>query len=434
MKASHTDRLSSVAFGLICVLCGLSAGGADSTPAFRFSFGPGKPASGYTQVLPDMTYSPERGFGFEPGADLRAVGEDGNSSRGDIASDKPFFFSVAVPEGNYRVTVTLGDVKSTSDNTIKAELRRLMIERVRTASAEFETRAFIVNVRRPKIASGGEVRLTTREQTTEIWAWDDRFSLEFNGSHPAVAALVIEKVDVPTVYLMGDSTVCDQPREPFNSWGQMITRFLDPVLAVANEAESGESVAGALGKKRFDKIWSEMKKGDYLFVQFGHNDMKSKAADALERYTEDLRRVVDETRQRGGIPVLCTPVSRRSFDSEGKITNSFLGFPDAVRLVAREKNAPLIDLQNMAAAFYESMGPEASHKAFANERENTHHSNYGSYEIAKCVLMGIKQNGLDLAKYIVGDFKGFDPSRPDPFESFTVPASPIMTSLAPPGN
>src|SRR5215472_11150132 len=173
---------------------------------------------------------------------------------------------------------------------------------------------------------------------------------------------------------MGDSTVCDQPTEPYNSWGQMITRFFKPVIAVSNQAESGESVAGALAKGRFAKIWGDMKRGDHLFVQFGHNDMKSTAADALERYTDDLRHVVDETRRRGGIPVLLTPVSRRSFNGEGKITNSFVGYPDAVKLVAKEKDVPLIDLQEMGARFYEAPGREASHQAFASSSGNTRHS------------------------------------------------------------
>ena len=100
-----------------------------------------------------------------------------------------------------------------------------------------------------------------------------------------MAALDIERAEVPRLYLTGDSTVCDQPREPYNSWGQMITRFLKPSIVVSNQTESGESVGGALAKGRLDKIWADMNRGDYLFMQFGHNDMKSTAPDALERYT-----------------------------------------------------------------------------------------------------------------------------------------------------
>jgi lysophospholipase L1-like esterase len=419
---------------LVLATSGQRATAADGAPptSFKFAFGPGKAPAGFTQVLPDMTYSKERGFGFEAGADLKASGA--NAARGSISSDKPFFFSVAVPEGNYKVTATLGEAQAATDNTVNAELRRLMLERVQTAPGKFETRSFIVNVRTPAIVGGGEVRLGAREKTSEIRAWDDRLSLEFNGAHPGVAALEIAKVDVPTVYLLGDSTVCDQPREPFNSWGQMLTRFLKPDVAVCNGAESGDSIAPALGARRFDKFWSQMKSGDYLFIQFGHNDMKSTATNALGTYANNMRRAVDETRKHGGIPVLVTSVSRRTFDDQGKITDSFKGFTQAVREVAKEKNAPLVDLQNMAAAFYEALGVEKSHQAFATPTEGTHHNDYGSYEVAKCVLMGIKQNKLDLAKHIVDDFKDFDPSHPDAVEDFKVPKSPQVTNLTPLGN
>ncbi|HJZ99343.1 MAG TPA: rhamnogalacturonan acetylesterase [Candidatus Solibacter sp.] len=362
---------------------------------------------------PVPVYSKETGFGYESGF---PPGEG-----------KPFFFSVDVPEGNYRVTVRFGDKKSASDNTVFAELRRLMIEQLHTDAGKFATRSFLVNVRQP-----GAVRINDREKTTEAWAWDNRLTLEFNGTHPAVASISIEPVDVPVLYLMGDSTVCDQPREPYNSWGQMITRWIKPEMVVSNQAESGEGVAGALAKGRLDKIWASMKKGDFLFVQFGHNDMKSMVPDALERYTNDLRRVADETRKRGGTIVLFTPVSRRSFDASGKITNSFRGYPEAVKQVAREKGVPLIDLQELGAAFYEAMGPDASHRAFANMQENTHHSDYGSYEIAKCVLAKVLE--LELKVPVLDEFTGFDPSKPDSFEKFTLAKSPLVTNVTPLGN
>jgi lysophospholipase L1-like esterase len=225
----------------------------------------------------------------------------------------------------------------------------------------------------------------------------------------------IERATVPTVYLLGDSTMCDQPLEPFNSWGQMLTRFLKPELGVANHAESGESLAGALSARRVAKILSEIQKGDYLFVQFGHNDMKSTAPDALQTYTSDMRRLVDDARARGAVPVLVTSVSRRTFDPAGRtITDSFKGYTQAVRAIAKDKAVALIDLQASSAAFYEALGPEASHLAFATPEEATHHNDYGSYEIVKCVLQGIRGAKLELARYIVSDFKGFDPRKPDP--------------------
>jgi lysophospholipase L1-like esterase len=392
-----------------------------------FDFSSAPSAAGKVHVAPDMAYSKERGFGFEPGAEVKQTDSA-------ITSEKPFHFHIAVPqEGNYKVTLTFGDTLSATDNTVFAELRRLMVESVHTDPGDIATRTFIVNTRTPAIPGGGRVKINSRERTQEPWAWDDRLSLEFNGAHPGIRMIQIEKVDVPTVYLLGDSTVCDQANEPYNSWGQMLTRFLKPEVAVANGAESGDSIAPSLAAGRFSKFWGQMKPGDYLFIQYGHNDMKGSAPNALETYTNNMRRAVDETRSHGSIPVLVTSVSRRTFGPDGKITNSFGGYTDAVRAVAKEKDCALIDLQASSALFYEALGDQQSHLAFATMQEGTHHNNYGSYEIAKCIVMGIRQAHLDLEKYIVDDFKDFDPSHPDPEANFKLPHSPLITNIPPLG-
>ena len=224
--------------------------------SFKFDFGPGAVKKGYTQVLATTVYTKEQGYGFEPGSSVRCVDRGGNDAlRADFCtSDRPFYFSVALPEGNYDVTITFGDREGETVTTVKAELRRLMLERVETARGHLETRTFTVNVRTPQIATGGEVKLKDREKTTEAWAWDDKLTLEFNGARPTICAVEIKKADVPTLFLLGDSTVCDQPREPYNSWGQMLTRFLKPGIAVANHAESGESLRSSLGARRLDKV------------------------------------------------------------------------------------------------------------------------------------------------------------------------------------
>ncbi len=175
------------------------------------------------------------------GLDLRR-GREVKAGGNCCASDQPFLFSVAVPEGNYKVTVTLGDANAASTTTVKAELRRLMLEKIHADAGKTETRTFAVNVRTPQIAGGGEVHLKPREKTSEMMAWDDKLTLEFNGDRPSVSSLEISSADLPTVYILGDSTVCDQPKEPWNSWGQMLTRFLNPDVAVAYHAESGESL------------------------------------------------------------------------------------------------------------------------------------------------------------------------------------------------
>ncbi len=386
--------------------------------ARKFVFGTGKVAAGVTLVPPDAAYSAARGYGFEPGAKVVAL-EKG------CTSDKPFYFSVAVPEGNYTVTLTLGDAGGASDTTVKAELRRLMLAGVATEKGKAETRTFTVNVRTPKF-TGGEVKLKDREKKDEWRAWDDKLTLEFNGPRPCVSAVEVAPTDVPTVYLLGDSTVCDQPHEPYASWGQMFPRFFKPGVAVSNQAQSGESLRSSLGAKRLDKVLDTMRKGDYLLIQFGHNDMKSVTADA---YKADLKRFVMDARKKDGTVVLVTPVNRRSFKGD-VVTNSLKDFPDAVRDLAKEETVPLIDLHAMSKTLYEALGPEKSGALFKTG-DGTHHNNYGAYQLAKCVVEGVRASKLDLAKLIADDAKPFDPAKPDPVAEFKLPASP-QTATAPP--
>jgi len=284
-----------------------------------------------------------------------------------------------------------------------------------------------VNVRTPQIPGGGEVRLKEREKTSEAWAWDEKLTLEFNGSRPCVDAIEIAKADdVPTVYLLGDSTVCDQPEAPWNSWGQMLPRFFKSKVAIANHAESGESLRSSLGAGRVEKVFSLVKPGDYAFAQFGHNDMKSPAPNASDLYKADLKQFVADVLAKGATPVLITSMERKS----GIERESLRDYPAKVREVAAEDHVALIDLHAMSKILYRALGDDLD-EAF---QDGTHHNNYGSYELAKCVVEGIKQNQLELTKYIVDDYIGFDPNRPDLVDEFDIPVSPVVTSVKPLGD
>jgi lysophospholipase L1-like esterase len=385
----------------------------------RFAFGPGAP-SGYTQVMPDAVYTAATGYGY----DLKTA----------PAGGKPYFFSVKEPEGNYRVTLQLGDAFAPCITTVKAESRRLMIEQLHSAPGQFVARDIIVNVRDaslppiPANAPGGDaVRLNDREQGA--LHWDDKLTLEFSGEHPCVRAIELEKIDLPTIFIAGDSTVTDQPNEPYASWGQMLPRFFKPDIAVANHAESGETLKSFVTGLRLDKLLSRMRPGDYLLIQFGHNDMKENwpqtYAEASTTYKAYLRVFLAETRRRGATPVLVTPMQRRQFDDGGKIRNSLGGYPEAMRQTAREDNVALIDLNAMSVAFYEALGPTKAPLAFAdNARDATHHSPYGAYELAKCVIEGIRAAHLDLTQHLNGDAAHFDPAHPDPPERWSLPLDP----------
>ena len=361
------------------------------------------------------------------------------------------FVSVTVPDGNYRVTMTLGAKKKAGSTTVRAESRRLMVENVATRRGERKTVSFVVNKRDTKIRSAqGEdvVRIKPRERTK--LNWDDRLTLELTGDAPCVSDIRIEPADttVTTLYLCGNSTVVDQDYEPWASWGQMIPRWLDDRVAVANYAESGETVSTFIGAKRFQKILTLLRKGDYVFIEFGHNDQKQKfaGAGAYYNFATGLKQMADEVRQRGATPVFVTPTQRRSFDDEGHIRETHADYPDAMRWVAQREGVQVIELHDATRTFYEQMGVEESKRAFVHYpantypnqhkelADNTHFNPYGAYEIAKMVIEGMRRLELPVVQHLRDDYVPYSPLRPDPVESFHWTDSPFYESLKPDGN
>lgn len=417
--------------------------------SFKFSFGSGKPVGSHLQVLPTDEYNSARGYGFVGALPERGVDPGkGKETHTSICSDaKPFLFAVEVPEGNYDVAVTLGDRSGESTTTLKAEARRLILEKVHTAPGKFETRSFTVNVRRKQLRSGESVRLKRDEQPH--LDWDDQLTLEFNNARPCVRSLEITPAnDAITVYIAGDSTVTDQGKEPWSAWGQMLPRFFKRGVAIANHAESGESLKSFVGERRLAKILETIRTGDYLLIQFAHNDQKPGAShlDASTTYKEMLKLYIDEARKRKAIPVLVTSMHRRNFDAEGKIVNTLADYPEAMRELARQENMPLIDLNAMSRKLFEALGPSGTLKAFVHYpagtfpgqeqdlKDDTHFNSYGAYELARCVVEGMKANRLGLVRYLVDDGGTFDPSHPDPVASWNLPASPASTEKKPDGN
>ncbi|CAN5772294.1 hypothetical protein BH11GEM1_BH11GEM1_34710 [soil metagenome] len=185
------------------------------------------------------------------------------------------------------------------------------------------------------------------------------------------------------------------------------------------------------------KLLSTMKKGDYFFIEFAHNDQKpgSSHVEPFTTYKEYLKQFADEARSRGATPVLVPSMLRRSFDSTGHIINTLGDYLAAMRQLAAEEHIALIDLNAMSRTFYEARGPEQSKKAFVHYpagtypdqavelKDDTHFNNYGPYEMARMIVQGLKESGLPQASELQDGNPTFDPSHPDPVERFTVPAS-----------
>lgn len=344
-------------------------------------------------------------------------------------SEKPFYFSVPVDDGNYLVTVTLGAKKRAAQTVVRAESRRLMVENCVTKKNQYETWRFIVSKRSPDHG----VKLKEREK--DYLNWDELLTLEFNGSAPAVKSIRIElDTTAVTVFLCGNSTVVDQELEPWASWGQMIPRWFTEKVAISNHAESGLSARTFIASNRLEKVLSMMKKGDYVVCEFGHNDQKEKRPGdgAYYHFAYHLKLFIDKVRAAGGQLIFVTPTQRRFFDeaTHSKIQETHLDYPDAMRMVARREGIPLIELHDMTRDFFETLGFEGSKKALVHypantfpgqEKEladNTHFNPYGAYEVAKMVVMGMKQLQLPIMDDLRRDWQDYNPTQPDDPDAF----------------
>lgn len=405
--------------------------------AFIFALGLATTAAAQqTYQLADAPrYSEETGYGY----DLIETPAPG--------SNAPFFFSVQVPDGNYKVTVRLGSKKQAGSTTVRAESRRLFIDNLETKKKEFVEQTFFVNKRNTRIDDKESVRIKPREKNK--LNWDDKLTLEFNGDAPVCESITVEPADesVITVFLCGNSTVVDQDNEPWASWGQMIPAFFGDGVCIANYAESGESANTFIGAGRLKKALSQMKKGDYIFMEFGHNDQKQKGPGkgAYYSFMTSLKTFIDEARLRGAHPVLVTPTQRRSFDENGRIRDTHADYPEAMRWLAAKENVPLIDLNEMTRTLYEAMGVEPSKRAFVHYpmgsypgqtkelADNTHFNPFGAYEIARCVVEGIRLQLPALAHHLKPVLR-FDPAHPDDPDTFHWNDSPFTEMEKPDGN
>ena len=419
--------------GSLILLCVLFSASAQS---YKFDFtGNKKVKEGYIKISPTDRYSEEKGYGY----DLQ--------HSPDGKSNAPFFFSVSVPDGNYHVTAVIGNRKKAGITSVRGESRRLFAEKIVTKKKEQTIFEFTINKRNIHISDKENVQIKPREKNK--LNWDDKLTLEFNGEVPVLSELIINKVeDVPTIFLCGNSTVVDQDNEPWASWGQMITRFFNEKVCFANYAESGESANTFIAAGRLQKALTQMKSGDYIFMEFGHNDQKQKGPGkgAFYSYMTSLKTFIDEAKLRGAHPVLVTPTQRRSFDNNGKIQDTHLDFPDAMRWLAAKENIPLIDLHQMTRTLYEAMGVEESKKAFVHYpagtypnqtkdfADNTHFNPYGAYQIAKCIVEGIKKLNLPIIQYLREDYITYNPAQPDDWNNFQWYDSPFTEIEKPDGN
>lgn len=424
----------------LCIAMFFNANAQKKESTIEFNFGENSSKKSGVIINKTIGYTEELGYGFE-----FESGKNVTFDKKSISAKSSFYFSIKLPEGNYSVEVVLGG-NSSATTTVNAESRRLMLREIKTAAKETKTERFIVNVRTGKFDTNNSIRLKPGEISG--LNWDNKLTLEFLGT-PIIQSIKITPVSkIKTLFIAGDSTVTDQNNEPWGSWGQFFPNYLTTDVTVANYACSGLALSSFKSGNRLEKILHLMQAGDYLFIEFGHNDEKAKGEGkgAWGEYTTLLKEYVTRAREKGGIPVLITPTQRRRFNDDGTLQSTHGEFPDAMRKVAQELQVPLIDVTNMTTAMYESWGDEASKKAFvfypANTfpgqekalADNTHFGSFGANEVAKCVVQGIKDLKLDIAKYIKATVPNYDPKKPSQFSDWNVPASARVEIVKPDGN
>ncbi|QKJ29569.1 rhamnogalacturonan acetylesterase [Mucilaginibacter mali] len=225
------------------------------------------------------------------------------------------------------------------------------------------------------------------------------------------------KPDNITVYMAGDSTMADKDVRtyPETGWGMPFKFYFDKTVTVVNVAKNGRSTKSFITEGLWQSIVDKLKAGDYVLVQFGHNDEvpTKKTATTETEFHDNLVRYVTETRAKQAIPILLTPVARRKFDANGKVQGTHDVYSEIVRKVAAEQKVPLIDHDRESQALLQTLGPESSKLLYNHLQpgenpnypdgkiDDTHFSETGARKMAQIVLNDIKALKLDLADRIV---------------------------------
>lgn len=406
-----------------------------------FYFGTNKKSAKGIRIDKPLVYTPISGFGF----DLNTA-QNVQIKNTSFVTEKSAYFSVKLPEGNYSIRVTMGSDEKETNVTLKAESRRLMLNQLSIKIGEQITKTFNVNVRTPRIDNTTSILLKERELGD--LNWDNKLTLEFLGSVAIQKIEIIPQINLTTLYLAGDSTVTDQDIEPWASWGQFITQYFNDQIVVANYAVSGSALSSFKASGRLKKILSLIKPGDYLIVEFAHNDEKIKGEEnsPWKSYSDLLTEFVQSAREKGAIPILSTPTQRRFFNTDGTLKPTHGDFPDAMRAVAKKSKVPLIDVTKMTTQLYESWGDELSRKAFvqypANTfpgqdkalEDNTHFNSFGANEVALCVIKGIRDLDIPLKNFIAKPTPTYNPKTPNSFSNWTLPMSLRFETTKPDGN
>ena len=223
-----------------------------------------------------------------------------------------------------------------------------------------------------------------------------------------------------TLFLIGDSTMSDKPvipAYPERGWGQMLPMYFNPEVRVANHARNGRSSKSFRDEGRWSSVLALMKPGDYVIIQFGHNDEKkgdaARFTEPFGEFKQNLKRYVHEARAAKAVPVLATPVARRRFGADGQVRDTHGDYPEAVRQVAAEEQVPLLDLEKRSRELLSKMGPDQSKRLFdwvepgeyekcpEGLKDDTHFNAFGASRMCDLAVLEIRLAVPELAQRLV---------------------------------
>lgn len=220
------------------------------------------------------------------------------------------------------------------------------------------------------------------------------------------------------IFMIGDSTMANKSEKaiPEYGWGQVLHHFFTDSILVDNHAQNGRSSKSFIDEGRWEKVISKVQKGDYVIIQFGHNDSKQdteRHTSPFTTYKENLEKFINETREKGATPILCTSIIRRHFNDDGTLKNTHGDYLAAVKQVAEKNEVYFIDMEAKTKKLVEEMGPEKSKQLFLHFEsgiypqrpkevtDDTHLSQFGAFTIAGLAVEGMKEQDIPLTRYLV---------------------------------
>lgn len=334
--------------------------------------------------------------------------------------------------GNYDVTVTLGAPAADTVSHLKFGTQRLACGFVALRAGETLDYTFTARVPGPytKKNDGSNMSL--------------HLDLYQDGAAPSLESVkVVPAPDSRTIYLCGDSTVTDQKGGIYASWGQALPMMVKPGWAVCNYARSGLALETFKADGRLRRILDNLKPGDYVCIQFGHNDQKRRGQEPENGYTALLNEYCDLCEAKGAKMVIVSPCERRRFNGEKQGLKTLDGYAQAARAVAEARGIPFIDLNDATYRMLGVLGAEGSKDLFCyatkaefpslkkDIADNTHHSLYGAYVNARIVASGLAKIP-DVGEAIRPEFAEFDFMAPPPNPNF--PLCSKIDATKPEGN